>query len=616
MAHNIFKRAAAMLAAAAVIAVPASANMPSETVIAAPDEYHDDWLHVNDKAEIVDMNGNPVWMTGVNWFGYNVGSQIFDGAWSANVHHCLDLIADHGFNLLRVPMSTEILLQWKNGDPDPIIKLNEYENPELTIEGVEGGTPMYSFDIWNQVVKWCRENGIKIMMDIHSATTNAAGHNYALWYDSNFSTDDWLEALAWFADYYKDDDTVIAIDLKNEPHGKTDDGIYAKWDGSTDENNWRYAAERGAKACLDQNPNLLIMVEGIEVYPKFEEGESWASHSVDYARYPWSPYHGAWWGANFRGVREFPVDLGEHQSQLVYSPHDYGPEVYKQTWVYLEDESKTFSRETLLDDYWRDTWAFLVEENISPILMGEWGGWVDDEHDKTGENRHWLQEIRDYMIDKHIHHTFWCFNENSSDTGGLVYDNFQKWDDIKYEFIKPALWQTEDGKFISLDHKIPMGRAGNGISLDEYYSGNPGSQSTTQTTAAPDGTTTTSVTTGTTTSSTKDTTATSKETTTTTATTSKSETTTTSTSSIDSNGDTLYGDANCDKEVSVADAVLIMQKIANPSKYDVNGTDEKHITAQGIVNSDCFNNGDGVTNKDALAIQQYKLGLIKELPAK
>ena len=59
MAHNIFKRAAAMLAAAAVIAVPASANMPSETVIAAPDEYHDDCLHVNDKAEIVYMNVNP-----------------------------------------------------------------------------------------------------------------------------------------------------------------------------------------------------------------------------------------------------------------------------------------------------------------------------------------------------------------------------------------------------------------------------------------------------------------------------------------------------------------------------------------------------------------------------
>ncbi|MBP5580580.1 MAG: glycoside hydrolase family 5 protein, partial [Ruminococcus sp.] len=460
MATSFFKKLLAAVSAAAVVFVPASQPLPEQhrTAVAAADDCHDDWLHVNDKAQIVDMNGNEVWLTGVNWFGYNVGSQIFDGAWSANVHDCLDLIADHGFNLLRVPMSTEILLQWKAGKPDPIIKLNEYKNPELTVEGVEGGTPMYSFDIWNQVVKWCKEDGIKIMMDIHCATTNSAGHNFPLWYDSNFSEKDWLDALSWFADYYKDDDTVIAIDLKNEPHGKKDEGSFAKWDGSSDANNWRYAAEKGAKACLDKNPNLLIMVEGIEVYPKIEKGYDWNSPSTDYAHYgesEYQPYYGAWWGANFRGVREFPVNLGEHQSQLVYSPHDYGPEVYNQEWFYLKDTSKTFTRETLLDDYWRDTWAFLVEENIAPILMGEWGGWVDEEHDKTGENVHWMQELRDYMIDQRIHHTFWCFNENSSDTGGLVYDNFQKWDDVKYDFIKSSLWQTESGKFISIDHQIP-----------------------------------------------------------------------------------------------------------------------------------------------------------------
>ena len=401
------------------------------------------------------------------------------------------------------------------------------------------------------------------MMDIHSATTNAAGHNYALWYDSNYSTDDWLEALAWFSDYYKDDDTIIAIDLKNEPHGKKDDGTFAKWDGSTDENNWRYAAELGAKACLDQNPNLLIMVEGIEVYPKFEEGENWSSPSVDYANYPRSPYHGAWWGANFRGVREYPVDLGEHQSQLVYSPHDYGPEVYNQSWFYLDDDSKTFTRQTLLDDYWYDTWAYLVEEQISPLLMGEWGGWVDEEHDKTGENRHWLQELRDYMIDKHIHHTFWCFNENSSDTGGLMYDNFQKWDDQKYEFIEPALWQDNDGKFISLDHTIPLGRAGNGISLSDYYSGGQSQETTASTTS------------------------------------------TTATSS-----DILYGDANCDDKVDISDAVMVLQALSNKDKYGLNGTDPTHITEQGMKNADCNLSRDGVTTADALAIQKAVLQLI------
>lgn len=188
------------ITAAAVVlmtSIGMSSYMPSEITNAAPDEYHDDWLHVNENAQIVDMDGNPVWMTGCNWFGYNVGSQVFDGVWSQNMHKMLNEIADHGFNLLRVPMSTEILLQWKNGDPDPMIKVNEWENPELTVEGIVGGTPMYSFDIWNKAVEWCRENGMKIMIDIHSATTASSGHQLPLWYDSNFSTDDWLEALSW-----------------------------------------------------------------------------------------------------------------------------------------------------------------------------------------------------------------------------------------------------------------------------------------------------------------------------------------------------------------------------------------------------------------------------------
>jgi len=30
-------------------------------------------------------------------------------------------------------------------------------------------------------------------------------------------------------------------------------------------------------------------------------------------------------GGNLRGVRDYPIDLGKHQKQLVYSPHDYGP---------------------------------------------------------------------------------------------------------------------------------------------------------------------------------------------------------------------------------------------------------------------------------------------------
>ncbi len=76
----------------------------------------------------------------------------------------------------------------------------------------------------------------------------------------------------------------------------------------------------------------------------------------------------------------------------------------------------------------------------------------------------------------------------------------------------------------------------------------------------------------------------------------------------------IIGDANCDKVVNMADAVLIMQYIANPSKYGLNGSDETHMTEQGKLNADCAGGNDGVTNLDALGIQQYILKLVDKLP--
>ena len=95
----------------------------------AEDDTQDDWLHVED-CKIVDKNGKEVWLTGVNWFGYNTGSGVFDGVWALNLHNALKDIADHGFNLLRIPISVELLLQWKKGDPDPRNpQINTYVNP-------------------------------------------------------------------------------------------------------------------------------------------------------------------------------------------------------------------------------------------------------------------------------------------------------------------------------------------------------------------------------------------------------------------------------------------------------------------------------------------------------
>lgn len=77
---------------------------------------------------------------------------------------------------------------------------------------------------------------------------------------------------------------------------------------------------------------------------------------------------------------------------------------------------------------------------------------------------------------------------------------------------------------------------------------------------------------------------------------------------------TLYGDANCDGEVKLSDAILVLQSVGNPEKYGIKGTDPTHITEKGIKNADVTGGEDGLTSVDALAIQKYTLYLIDELP--
>ncbi|MDE6798005.1 MAG: endo-1,4-beta-xylanase [Ruminococcus sp.] len=68
-------------------------------------------------------------------------------------------------------------------------------------------------------------------------------------------------------------------------------------------------------------------------------------------------------------------------------------------------------------------------------------------------------------------------------------------------------------------------------------------------------------------------------------------------------GDTMYGDANEDGEVTLADAVLIMQSLANPDIYT--------LTEKGRLNADVVGNGDGISSNDALAIQMTGISLLK-----
>ena len=394
----------------------------------------DDWLHTKGN-KILDKDNKEVWLTGVNWFGYNTGTNTFDGLWNSELAPSVRAIADHGFNLIRVPMSAQLINQWAKGEY-PEANYNQAYNQELN--------NLNSLEIFDYFLKLAEENGIKVMPDIHSAETDASGHTKNLWYTDKVSTKQYYNA--WMAARYKDNDTIIAYDLKNEPHGKPDEGSNAAiWNDSKAENNWKYVAQTAALKVLAKNPNVLVLVEGTEIYPKnIKKNASYTSKDA-------KDYYFNWWGGNLRGVKDYPVDLGKYQDKLVYSPHDYGPTVYEQDWF-----KGSYSYDSLMKDCWRDNWFYIHEDNLAPLLIGEWGGFMKE------PNLAWMTDLRKLIKTYHLNHTFWCFNANSGDTGGLVLDDFVTWDEEKYKFVKEVLWQ-EKGKFVGLDHEIPLGK--NGITL-------------------------------------------------------------------------------------------------------------------------------------------------------
>ncbi|MFR9798720.1 cellulase family glycosylhydrolase [Streptomyces sp. MS06] len=437
----------ALTASPALTTAASAASAPAQEQPAAAAAPASDWLHA-DGSLIVDEAGKPVRLTGVNWFGFNTSERVFHGLWTANLETVTRQMAERGINIVRVPISTQLLLEWRAGNLSAATGINAAANPELA-----GMSTLQIFDHWLEL---CKRYGLKVMLDVHSAEADNSGHVYPVWWKGSITPEKFYQAWEWAADRYKNDDTVVAMDIENEPHGKADQDPHAKWDDSTDTDNFKNACQTAGRRILAVNPKVLILCEGIETYPK--DGTGWDSPDP-------KAFYNDWWGGNLRGAKDHPVDLGAHQSQLVYSPHDYGPAVFPQPWF-----EGDWNRGTLERDVWDPNWLYLHKQNTAPLLIGEWGGHLDG-----GPNQKWMTALRGLIEDENLSHTFWCLNPNSGDTGGLLDSDWTTWDEEKYAFLKPALWQ-QDGKFVSLDHQVPLGGQGSttGISLSEATGQAPG----------------------------------------------------------------------------------------------------------------------------------------------
>jgi hypothetical protein len=398
--------------------------------------------------QIMDSNGNPVQLKGVNWFGFNNGDTMVDGLWQtpnplafdfATIVYRMQLL---GINAIRLPFSftdlfqtaprnytaactlpTQAQIQASVTDPSvptpPGTTIPLMVAPPTRTAGIcdnyfPNDTTLNRF-LW--VVNFFAKNGFFVLIDNHSEDQTVL-QNPQQW------VQDWVRLVTAISQ-----DPVskrmLMIDILNEP-----DHASIRWEanGNTPALTDLYLSVMDALYPI--NNALLFFVEGT--------GQGGI---------------GCNWGDGFctnqaliqqNGLsdptRFFTTLLNKpYLNQVVISPHVYPPSITGQSSNY--EGVGLWNRMT-------ESFGYLTEQGfcigsgqckVFPVAIGEFGSKFTDSRDLQSmpDIASYLNNVGAAADGKHIaipNWFYWDWNPNSGDTGGLVADDWLtiQWKKIEY----------------------------------------------------------------------------------------------------------------------------------------------------------------------------------------
>ncbi|MER5884505.1 cellulase family glycosylhydrolase [Streptomyces sp. NPDC001941] len=348
---------------------------------------------------VVDADGNRFKLRSANWQGaqgsWNGSGDVDDPA----SHHdgeksdqmplgldrasVPDLLAGFralGVNSVRLPFSNEML-----HDTRPVPDAAVAANPQL-----RGRTALQVLDA---VVAATTAEGFAVVLNNHTNTSRwCCGVDGNERWNTSQTTARWEEDWLFLARRYREDKRVVGADLYNEVRRNVLDD--PNW-GLGDDHDWWQASQHLADRLLTEaNPDLLIMVEGI----------NWTGLPVD------GLPHGR---PTLEPVRTLSHTL-VRSNKLVYAAHFYGytgPRHSGATGIGETSDPRyqDLTREELFATLDRQAGFVAADPGTgqhftAPVWISEFGIGADEGAEKP---RAWFRAFVDYLLARDLDFAYW-----------------------------------------------------------------------------------------------------------------------------------------------------------------------------------------------------------------
>jgi aryl-phospho-beta-D-glucosidase BglC (GH1 family) len=329
--------------------------------------------------DIVDQQGRRFKLSSVNWYGASDELFIPGGLDVCHRDEIARTLRRMGFNSVRLPYSDEMVMT----------------NPTILPHLLSANRDLVgsrALDVLEAVVEALTAQGIAVIVNNHiTSATWCCGADPcdAGWANDHLppmmcrvrqTEEQWVQHWEEVMRRFVGNPLVVGADLRNEVRGV--------W-GTMTWDMWARAAERAGNALLKLNKDWLIIVGGTES------------------------------GNDLTGVAKRPVVL-DVPDRVVYSAHVYS----WSGWGSLEGRYSKRTYPSFVQAM-RRNWAYLVEGDIAPVWVGEFGA-----PDKPGQGdaNYWANLLR-YLKAIDADFGYWAINprkpkDNEQETYSLVEDDW------------------------------------------------------------------------------------------------------------------------------------------------------------------------------------------------